>query len=40
MDIYPEKNENSDLNRFMHSNVDSTVYTSQDMEATYMAINR
>ena len=33
--IYLEKKENTNLKRYMHSNVSSsTVYKSQDMEAT------
>ena len=33
--IYMEKNENTNLKRYMHPNVhSSTIYNSQDMEAT------
>ena len=34
LDVYLEKDENSNLKRYMHSNVySSTIYKSQNMEA-------
>ena len=39
--IYPEKNENTTLKRYMHPSVHcSTIYNSQDMEKTQVPINR
>ena len=39
--VYPEKNENSNLKRYMHPNVHhSTVCNSQDVETTQAPINR
>ena len=39
--IYLEKDENSNLKRYRHSNVhSSTIYNSQDMETTQVPINR
>ena len=39
--IHLEKTENTNLKRYMHSYVyRSTIYNSQDMEATQMPINR
>ena len=39
--IYLEKNNNTNLKRYIHPNVYSiTVYNSQDMEATQVSINR
>ena len=39
--IYLEKSENTKLKRYMHPNVHkSTIYNSQDMEATQVPINR
>ena len=33
--IYPEKDENSHLKRYMHPNIhNNTVYNSQDIETT------
>ena len=38
---YIQKNENTNLKRYMHPNVhSSTIYDSQDMEATKVSINR
>ena len=35
LDIQPKKKENTNLKRYMHTNVHgSTIYNSQDMEAT------
>ena len=37
----PKKNKNSNSKRYMHSNVHhSTIYNSQDMEATQVPVNR
>jgi len=37
----PISRENYKLKRYMHANVHcSTIYNSQDMEATYMSINK
>ena len=39
--IYPEKNENTNLKRYMYPSVHSSIiYSSQDMEATQVPINR
>ena len=39
--ISPKKPENTNSKRYMHSNVHSSIiYNSQDMEATYVFINR
>ena len=36
-----EKNENINLKKYMHPNVHSSIiYSCQDMEATYVSINR
>ena len=36
-----EKNKNINLKRYMHPNAHcSTIYNSQDMEATYVSIDR
>ena len=41
LSIYLEKNEKSNLKRYMHPIVrSSTIYNSQDMEATEMPIDR
>ena len=41
LDIYPEKNKNTNLKRYIHPNVhSSTIYNSQDTEATQVCINR
>ena len=38
---YIQKNENTNLKRYMHPNVhSSTIYDSQDMEATQVSISR
>ena len=38
---YHEKNENSNLKRYMHPNVyNSAIYKCQDRETTPVAINR
>ena len=39
--IYSEKNENTNLKRYMHLNVHSSIIcNSQDMEATYVSLSR